>query len=75
MNLNKSKNNRNYLISNSHKGLDIELFTSTPNAKRAKKLTLKSGNKSITLNGHQINVLKRVFVKENLINGLKTTIY
>ena len=69
----QNKNNRNYTITTSHRGLDAVLHTSLPYAKRAKSLTLKTGNKSLKLNGHQINTLKKLFIKENLINGFKTT--
>lgn len=74
MNTQKSKN-RNYLITNSQHGFNIELSTARPNAKRAKSLTLKTSKQKIKLNGHQINALKRVFAKEIALNGLNSTIY
>lgn len=74
MNTNKT-NNRNYLITNSHRGFNVELSTARPNAKRAKTLTLKTANQTLKLNGHQINTLKRVLAKEIALNGLKSTIY
>lgn len=74
MNKNNS-NNRNYLITNSHRGFNVELSTARPTAKRAKTLTLKTANQTLKLNGHQINTLKRVLAKEIALNGLKSTIY
>jgi|NOAtaT_7_FD_contig_31_5658306_length_461_multi_6_in_0_out_0_1 hypothetical protein len=68
-------NNRNYLITNSHRGFKVELSTARPNAKRAKILTLKTANKTLKLNGYQINTLKKVFAKENALNSSKSTIY
>ena len=70
-----NQNNRNYLITNSHRGFNVELSTARPNAKRAKTLTLKTPNKTLKLNGHQINTLKRVFAKEITLNNSKSTIY
>lgn len=69
------QDNRNFLITNSHRGFNVELSTARPNAKRAKTLTLKTANQTIRLNGHQINTLKRVLVKEIALNGLKSSIY
>ena len=69
--MNTSKNNRNYLITNSQRGLNVEFLTARPSAKRGKSLTLKTSNQTLKLNGHQINTLKRVLAKENALNDLK----
>lgn len=73
--MNTSKNNRNYLITNSQHGFNVEFSTALPSAKRAKTLTLKTANQTLKLNGHQINTLKKVFAKEIALNGLKSSIY
>lgn len=73
MNLNKA--NKGYVIQNKNQGFNIEFLTALPTAKRAKKLTLTTSNKKLVLNGHQINLLKKVFAKENLINKEPNTTY
>ena len=69
MSTNRNNKNRTYQIKNSHAGFEVTLTTALPQAKRAKVLTLKTKNKTLQLNGRQINVLKTVFVKENAINS------
>jgi hypothetical protein len=73
--MNTNQNNRNYLITNSHRDFTVEFSTSFPSAKRAKTLTIRTANQTLKLNGHQINILKRVLAKEIALNGLKATIY
>lgn len=75
MKSNTSDNNRNYILTNNHRGFNVKLVTALPHAKRAKTLTIRSGNKKLKLNGHQINTLKKVLAKENQLNGLQNTIY
>ena len=75
MKLSKTNRTRTYSIKTSQRGLDAELITSLPHVKRAKSLTLKTGNKTLTLNGHQIYALKRILAKENLLKGPTPTIY
>ena len=75
MKLTKTNKIRTYSIKTSQRGLDAELITSLPHVKRAKTLKLKTGKKTLTLNGHQIYALKRVFAKENLLKGTPDTIY
>jgi hypothetical protein len=70
MKIKNTQDNRSYLITNTHRGFDVTYLTSLPRSKRAKKLTLiVNGKSKLELNGHQINTLRRVFAKENLING------
>jgi hypothetical protein len=71
----KSQNNKNYLLTNTHGNFSVEFLTALPTAKRAKTLTLKNKKTTMVLNGRQINVLKKLFVKENTLNGRSSAIY
>jgi len=70
-----AQNNKNYLLTNTHGNFSVEFSTARPTAKRAKKLTLKNKKTTMVLNGRQINVLKKLFLKENTLNGGSSTIY
>jgi hypothetical protein len=59
--------NKIYKIESEIDGIEFVLNTSTPSAKRAKKMTIKTNNKKIVLNGHHLNALRNIFKREQLI--------
>lgn len=71
MKIKKTNNNRNYIVKNSGAGLTATLTASLPRMKRAKSLTIKSGNVKLNLNGRQINLLKTLIDRAAVITDSK----
>lgn len=60
MKIKENTKNRSHFIYDKYGALETFMFTPKLKSKRRTSLTICSGNNKIDLNGHQINILRRV---------------
>lgn len=59
----KNKKNRTAFVYDSYGNVETFISKSFKNAKQGSRLTIRDGDNRVDLNGHQINLLKKVLNK------------